>query len=164
MCGQIILSKDEGLLEFFTELDPDLHRGFKIVHQLPYSPHPANPHEQGCYHYGQLDSPNMFGPSTVDLTDLGSPDDPDSYFRWIDDGRFEHREAGHAGIADIEEWNEIVKRITIPHYEEARGFFSDAIKDGMADPRNLGGLFPQLRLIQIIEKYNPAATLLDHQN
>ncbi|HET7000504.1 MAG TPA: hypothetical protein VFI33_04320 [Puia sp.] len=57
-------------------------------------------------------------------------------------------------ISDMREYVEFVKRLTIPHYEEARHYWDEAQQDGFFDNIGEHKYFLKETLTELIEKYS----------
>jgi hypothetical protein len=143
-CGEVIESPEQGCLEWLWNEDDDSKAHcFRIVHLDSYSPHKSSPH---CYHYedqwnradGRLDRYVGGGGLTTLLAFL----DHDSCT--VSTG---------PRVTDVRELVEIIRRLHVPYYEEARRHFRKAITDGLLD--GWGGDNPTPGSMKlIIEKYS----------
>lgn len=148
-CGQVIESPEDGYVEWEEVGEQDrrpIVRGFRIVHHARKSPLGGR---EGCYKYGdslyrmdmhlhhylECAHQNMFS-----YLYLGQKHDPDN----------------HIGcrIENFVEFTDFFKRLTIPYYEEARQYFTRAIRDGYVEDDNEIFLFTPERLRSIIEHYS----------
>ena len=57
------------------------------------------------------------------------------------------------GLYDHASWAEVVRRLCVPHFEEARQYFQDAKADGEFVDHNEASTFFQRKLLDIIERY-----------
>ena len=132
-CGGVIEKPEDGCFEWYTEKNTSLDTGFRIVH-----------HRESCmYNDRTLEQQNR------SLRDLGLA-------RAIGSGglgyllfKLELSEKGVYKLADIKELVEIIRRLHLPHYEEARLYWNDALRDGFHD----GCSFDETTLLDIIENY-----------
>ena len=77
-------------------------------------------------------------------------------FSLLDIGEF-HDPSGSfiCGISDFREFVEFFRRLTIPYYEEARLYFSQALEDGIiSTDMNVILLYSEDILKDIVEKYS----------
>ena len=143
-CGQLIAEPEEGYLEW---LDDGKVHDFKIVHHAPHSP--SRPKGGDCYHHTEnphrqdLSLDNYAGdnalPSLISFLDVGPYHDPD---------------AKHSPrVADMREFSELMRRLTIPYYEEARLYWSEAEADGFFAGANEIWIYMPENLKDLIEQY-----------
>ncbi len=153
-CGDVIEKPEDGWLEWVQEKTEAgrLNCGFRIVHQFMASPR-ANPAgrdpEAGSCYYSRKQLPMDshlhhaldFGIAYVlNLLDVGEYHDPDK------------REAGR--VVSVREWSELVRRLYVPYYEQARRYFRQVKRDGDYDGVNDVGLYSASMLKGIVEKYS----------
>jgi hypothetical protein len=141
VCGELIESPDEGYLQWLkgpaTEEGYEIF-GFRVVHHFPHSPKSAH-NPDGCYYpqgapVADLDLPHFMGPDgLVCLLDL-----------------LTHRQPPK----DIQEFLEIIRRLHIPYYEEARKYRQKAVEEGFYDGANEVWPYLQDTLKAIIERYS----------
>lgn len=65
-------------------------------------------------------------------------------------GRTGNREDG---VESLEEWSDLVRRLQLPSYEEARQYWSDAEADGYFAGPNTPALYSQTMLRDILTRY-----------
>lgn len=134
-CGELIKSPEDGWLQWL-DIDPETGRNvdnnFIIVHHMPASPLGGN---YGCYHRSQH------------ISDMHL-----EYF------------LGHNGLVHLlslfdsklnetKELIEIIRRLHIPHYEEARIYWKTATNDGFLDEADSEWPYLQDNLLEIINRY-----------
>ena len=56
-------------------------------------------------------------------------------------------------VRDTAEWAEMVRRLYLPYYEEARRHLVDASSDGWIDGANEVGLYMPESLLRLINRY-----------
>jgi len=147
-CGDLIQCPEDGWLEWIATSKVKPH-GFRVVHNAKSSPYSHT--YEGCRHYegvrGRKDMPfgRFVGPDGLGyITELLDwPDSMDTPDR-VDNGTpGQHRH----NIA------ELIRRLHIPHYEEARACWTVAEQDGYF--RDGGGpwMYEQRTLKEIIDRY-----------
>lgn len=117
---------------------------FKIVHNYDSSPLGKG----GCFHY-----PKEEGPSDVNLTRFISKEGYVYLLSFLDLGPIVIPEYKGPRVKDIREFIEFMRRLTIPYYEEARGFFDEALADDDLGPSLVEGIYEPEYLKKIVEKY-----------
>lgn len=146
-CGEIIESADDGYLEWVRD-DENRAYDFRIVHRLSKSPrreHSAG----GCYQHG---SPYRRQDASLD-TFLGE-DVLAHLLAFLDLGQIDPEDTG-PHVQSTRELVELVRRLMLPHYEEARLHWSDAQRDGFFDGANEVSPYSQRLLRSIVENYAP---------
>jgi hypothetical protein len=123
-CGEVIASPREGYIEWLVE--DDIADAFRIVHHASASP--RRPGED-CYHHtahrGRHDMhlDRCVGPAglpyLLSFLDLGPVHDPDE----------EHT----VRVRSVREFVEVMRRLTLPYYEEARTLWGIATEGGFFD-------------------------------
>lgn len=73
--------------------------------------------------------------------------------QFIDVGQYHEPDFAGPHASDLREWSELVRRLTIPHYEQARLYWSRAQEDGYFDGANEILIYTQGFLKKLIEKY-----------
>lgn len=132
-CGGVIEKPRDGWLEWYTEKDKSLDTGFRIVH-----------HRESCmYNDTTLEQQNR------SPLDLGLPHALGSHGLGYLLFKLELSEKGVYKLADIKELIEIIRRLHLPYYEEARLYWKDALRDGFHD----GCSFDENTLLDIIKNY-----------
>jgi hypothetical protein len=134
-CGQIIEKPEDGWVEWLHPEDPATgkrkNQGFKIVHHSKASPLSDGTRNVRCYHYDNnpLRSDNhleyFLGENGLSM--LYAMVDPGPHFSDGDDV---------PEVVDFREYMEFLRRLTIPYYEEARIYWSDAKLDGFFSDGN----------------------------
>lgn len=128
-CGSIIEKPEDGWLEWFDDYETPVE-GFRIVHHSSVSPR----RDKGgdCYY------PRNPKVSDGHLTQYMGIDGLAFLLAKFD-----------RNLADPKELAEIIRRLHIPHYEEARLLIDRAHKDGLLDSPD----HDQNNLLMIIKEY-----------
>jgi len=120
-CGEVIASPREGRIEWIVE--NDVANAFRIVHHASASPrYPGgNCHDDTAHHGRQETSLDrcvgLAGlPWSLSFLDLGPVHDPD--------------EQRTMRVRSVREFVEIMRRLTLPYYEEARTLWGIATESG----------------------------------
>ena len=141
-CSEIIKQPSDGYLEWVFDNDRKQISGFRIVHVPSSSPLGDT---DGCFlpkpHgtrlsralEGVLASPLPFLLAKLDGVGMKRSHDP--------------------FVADMHEFTELFRRLTIPHYEEARSLWSHAEEDGFFSEIQPEQAWSQENLLAIIAKY-----------
>ncbi|MFC1972063.1 hypothetical protein ACFLVE_01490 [Chloroflexota bacterium] len=128
-CGGIIEKPEDGWLEWYSK--ESVESNFRIVH-----------HNRSCM-YDDLRKHNILV-SDLNLTDvIGTHGLANSLFR------IELSEKGVDKIQDLKEFVEILRRLHVPYWEEARLYWDRALKEGFHD----GCDFGENTLRSIIEEF-----------
>ena len=128
-CGAVIEKPEDAWFEWYLDRNTSLETGFRIVH--------AN-YPSCRYDDRQLEQENK---SLLDL--------PFSAVIWPDGLGALLYLTEHTSFADIKEFIDIVRRLHIPYYEEARQYWKQAEKDGLLD----GSEYTTRALLSIINRY-----------
>lgn len=135
-CGQPITSVEDGWVEWLSRSLPgdDYKRqdhSLRLVHKRHASPRSNTAH--ACYY--NKDQWYQRDKSTVSDLPLSSFLDSDGLMillEFASDGRFE-----------LDELIEMIKRLHIPGYDQARNSFEAAISDGTFEPNTKPGFYRQ---------------------
>jgi hypothetical protein len=139
-CGEVIQRQEHGWLEWLRDRDDRFRAsGFKIVHDSLHSPRG----QFGCYHYT-----NHRGRSDAHLAEYVGSDAT----AWLL-GLLARSGRRDSGVKDIWEFAELVRRLTIPYYEEARQYWNRAETDGVFDGANEVSPYTQRTLRHVIDTY-----------
>ena len=150
-CGQVINNPNEGWIEWLSEYNEETGKeenyGFKIVHHLKYSPLANEHRKRGCYQYDN-------GAATWHLHQFIE----DNYkmahiLGLLDIGPYHQKEYKGPTVKDMREYVEFVRRLTIPHYEEARKYWDEAVRDGYFGDSNEVRIYGADFLQGLIERY-----------
>jgi hypothetical protein len=151
-CGHVIRSKAEGWIEWRSLVNPRRVKGFKIVHHSAYSPLGGR---EGCYHYGNNpdrsdEHLNQFADSSVVYNLL----------HFMDSILLHGPELKVGEAIDLHEWSELVKRLLLPYYEEARLYIEQAREndfiDDLGNPHHLYSAPVLKRIAEHYSQYNLA--------
>lgn len=151
-CGEIINSPEEGWIEWISKYNEvsgldDIH-SFRIVHHYSCSPL-ASTKKYGCYQHTDED-----GRSDVHLQDFICEEyKMANILRFLDIGSYHVPDYKGSGIVDLREYVEIVRRFTIPYYEEARQYWEEALEDGYFQDSNELWIYGVDNLKNLVEKY-----------
>ena len=128
-CGGVIQSPEQGWLEWL-KLEADngsyLASGFRIVHHFLYSPNKKS--KEGCYQHGPI-------AASMHLNEYTGADGLNYLLEMLRGGG----SGREIAVANLDEFIEIVRRLQIPHYEEARRYQSsiDLRRGFQADLREI---------------------------
>jgi len=148
-CGEVIEGPPHGYLEWRRNRGDVRAFGFKIVHYKPYSPQRS---EGGCYFYDGY--PGRMGGSLAEFTgDHAMP----SLLSFVDQGPIHEKVYRGPMLVDYREWVELVRRLTIPGYEEARLYREQAVQDGFFAEMDERAAYRPDILRQLIGTYGKAS-------
>ncbi len=135
VCGQIIARPEVGWVEWLAgPTHGTKAHGFRIVHNSNRCQYPSS----GRVH-------------DIHLTHLLGPDGLATLLALVSPGgRSGNREDG---VESLEEWGELVRRLQIPYYEEARQYWSDAEADGYFTGKGKHAPYRQVTLRDILTQY-----------
>lgn len=143
-CDQIIESPKSGWIEWVNSGDYKAG-GFKIVHHASSSPY----HPKGdCYHYT-----HATGRADSHLEEFLGDDGIPNLLRFLDLGPYHDRNYSGPWVRDIREFVELMRRLTIPYYEEARLYWREALGDGFFDGANEIWIYLPDTLKEIVDTY-----------
>lgn len=149
-CGEIINSPEEGWIEWISKDMEQTHEvhSFRIVHQHSYSPL-ASVNRKGCYQLegktGACDNHlNHFLNEDYKMVNI---------LQFLDIGPYHDPDYKGSDIADMRQYVEMVRRFTIPYYEEARHYWAEALEDGFFMDSNEISIYEVNNLKRIIERY-----------
>lgn len=134
-CGQRIESPHAGWIEWLAGSTPGTKaHGFRIVHNSNRCQYPST----GRVH--DLHLMHAIGPDGLAaLLGLLAP------------GRSTGILAD--GVTSVDEWAMLVRRLHIPHLEEARQYWAEAVADGFFTEISEDAIFSQATLLALIERY-----------
>ncbi len=133
-CGEMIETADDGWLEWYHERDEHFNnKGFRIVH-----------HDSSCMY----DTDVMFqqGKSTSDMH-LNSFVGADGLVNLLSKIQYK-------SVKDEAELVEVIRRLHVPYYEEARKLHNEAERDGFFDGENELTRYLTETSKNIVKKYN----------
>lgn len=151
-CGQKIESANEGILEWCNEPakggNHPKRYGFKIVHGDLLDP--STGREISCSHYkGHGSPPHSYSALASFVGDLGL----NYLLGLLDPGR--HHDPDYSGpeVKDLREWTELVRRLHVPYYEEARRYWDRALEEGRFESMGEVSIYEAEFLQNIIAEY-----------
>ncbi|MGD0487762.1 MAG: hypothetical protein ABSB94_11270 [Syntrophorhabdales bacterium] len=121
-CGLLIEKIDDGWLEWYDDLEKPAH-GFRIVHS-----------GRRCYY-----------PERAEISDNHL-----IYFTGNDGLSMLLNLFKRKGVVDQDELAEIIRRLHVPYYEEARTYWDRAVSEGMVDNED----YRQADLQAVIKEYS----------
>lgn len=149
-CGEIIKSRNEGIVEWISKTNQtsnnlEIH-SHKIVHHFPHSPLTG---ENRCY---QLNDAS--GQATVQLNNFMNPNNIIArILKPLDIGPLFDKHYSGPAITDFRDYVEIIKRLTIPYYEEARLYWQEAVNDGFLEGKHEISAYSVDTLKAIVNQY-----------
>lgn len=147
-CGEIIEKPEDGYLEWVYS-DDRMQSEFNIVHHGGSSPRKKYNHN-GCYQHV-----NRNGRMDMALNQILDPNRTMAYLlKFIDMGRYHDPDKKKIAKVNISEYVELVRRLTINYYEEARAYWDEAISDGSIDEDNIITNYSVDFLKGIVDKYS----------
>ena len=158
-CRQMIERPEHGWLEWVVDNDSGKNSGFRIVHHIAHSPRGP---DGTCYRYGRQYEESHPKVMTMDvpLHDVLGNDGEMSLpylLSMVDPGPYRNDPYTGPRVDDFRGWVEIVRRLTIPNYEEARANMGRAAQDGLFDGESEPGIYSPEMLRQVIERYGVGA-------
>ena len=159
-CGQVIEAASEGWLEWLESKDSSgtyKKHGFRIVHHQSYSPRNPNRPElrpsnaASCYSYEN--HPGLV--ADYHLDHIVGPHGLAVLLGMIDKGPLIEAAFDGPGVMDLRDWVELVRRLAVPHYEEARRYVVQASRDGFFEGMSDHAIYAPATLETVVEKYAP---------
>jgi hypothetical protein len=142
-CGELITEPDQGFIEWETDyVSGRKARNFKIVHHALHSPRVG----EGCY---VIDS------ASAHLQDMLGDRGIVRLINFIDVGEYLQPDYRGPDVNDLREFTEFMRRLTIPHYEEAKMYWADAMSAGDFDGANANLIYSPEFSRRIIDRYKP---------
>jgi hypothetical protein len=138
-CGEIIEKADDGWFEWYSDEKTSLETGFRIVH-----------HRDSCMYNDRVLVMQNRSPSDLNLVNLigGAGLGYFLFSMELSEAKNENK------LADIKEYIEIIRRLHLPYWEEARLYWDMALTDGSHD----GCDFSEDILRSIINEYGETNT------
>lgn len=133
-CGEIIKQPKDGWFEWYSDRKAHLHTGFRIVHH-------KHPCQYDCEKLRQQNKTDL----SECLTDVVGSDGLGSLLNMM----ALPENISPYKLADIGEFAEIIRRLHLPYWEEARLYWKEARKDGFHD----GCSVSEDTLLSIITEY-----------
>jgi hypothetical protein len=143
-CGEIIQTPSEGYVLWLRN-ESDKSYGFKIVHHSVFSPRKQNGNED-CYTYSATNP-------TLSLSQFVGDQGIVQITSFLDTGPYHQENYKGPEVSDLREFTELIRRVQIPYYEEARFYWDEAQKDGFFDSMNQVLLYLPETLKKLIDKY-----------
>jgi hypothetical protein len=138
-CGQIIDGPQAGWVEWLAGPTAGTKaHGFRVVHNSNRCQYPSTGRVRDMHLIHLTGSDGL-----ATLLALLAPG-----------GRTGDRERG---VADLDEWGELVRRLHVPHYEEARQYWSDADADSFFAGMEARLIYSQATLKSILSQYGHGA-------
>jgi hypothetical protein len=147
-CGEVISDPKDGFLEWLERPGDDSKRArkFKIVHHAPKSPRQPN---GDCYHY--TNHPER---ADMHLDSFVAPDSMGYLLSFLDIGPMHDPEGKLVPrVENLREFTELMRRLTIPYYEEARLYWHSAEIDGLFEGASELYIYSPKTLRRIVESY-----------
>ena len=141
-CRQVISNPEDGWIEWESRIDDKTNkitsRNFRICHhEMPCQKLARHPH---C---SDLPLKEFVGEmASVQIANL------------LDVGVYHQRDYAGPEPTDMREFTELMRRLTIPYYEEARQWWNEAMTDGYFGDANEIYIYMPVNLRRMIEHYN----------
>jgi hypothetical protein len=137
VCQEPIEKPEDGWVEWITGNSEDgpCGHGLRLVHASHASPRG----QMGCQYKPSRDFGPGEGLSDLDLVSFLGPDGLVRMLGFIADDRLPFAEG-----------QDMIQRLHVPNYEEARPFIDDAVAEGVVGPRLAEGLYHQYQLREAI--------------
>jgi hypothetical protein len=134
-CGQIIERPEMGWVEWLAgPTRGTIAHAFRIVHN-----------SRRCQY------PSMGRVRDIHLVHLLGPDGLATLLQLVSPGgRTGNREDG---VANLDEWGELVRRLHVPHYEEARHYWAYAEADNVFSGLAGHSQYSKATLLKILSRY-----------
>jgi hypothetical protein len=147
VCDEVIDSPREGMVQWIRGPDPSTRvaHGFRIVHNAGFSP--RRHAGKNCYYPEQehyADGHLEWYLGAMGIVRMAS---------FLDVGPYHVPTYGGPEVTDLREFAEIIRRLHVPYYEEARLYWGAAKEDGMFDDANELWVYDPKTSKRIIEKY-----------
>jgi hypothetical protein len=143
-CHEVINNVEEGWVEWLTEITENGFRnyGFKIVHHALYSTRGARGH---CYHYE--DNPKRSDHYLHQFIQQHR------LLRFLDEGPYHEPDYKGPSVENLREYVELLRRLTIPYYEEARLYWHEAMEFGFFEGENPISLYDPNTMKRLIMSF-----------
>lgn len=132
-CGLVIEEPEDGWLEWYRELDTEKETGFRIVH-----------HKKICMYNAQQQYNERKSVMDMHLDNYVGSDGLVKLLTILE----------YHSLKDKRDVVEIIRRLHVPHYEEARQYWLQAKADGYFDGANEVFPYIQSTLLDIISRYS----------
>jgi hypothetical protein len=152
-CGEIINEPKEGWIEWISDIDEKngkfIDHSFRIVHHFAHSPL-AETKPDGCYQHQ-----HALGRSDSHLHQFISDEYKMAHIlKFLDIGPYHQPNYKGPSVRDMREYVEVMRRLTIPYYEEARQYWNEAQSDGYFADANEIWVYGASNLQTLIEQYS----------
>ncbi len=143
-CGGTIEKPEDGWVEWLGYYDEQkeklINKDFRICHHQSRCMKLANHRHVSDNHLNNMLNDNSMVIQLFSMLDPGPNVSPEHY--------------KGPEVEDIRETIEFLRRLTLPYYEEARQYWSDAIADGYFSGSNEVAAYLPYTLKNIIERYS----------
>lgn len=146
-CGGVINSPEEGYIQWKRRGGNLCIEDIKIVHHKLHSPLVSKGNDKGCYVY-DADSDLKSFTGVMGIIEMLSLLDPGKNFLPVLDTQ-----------AEVRIWVETMRRLQIPHYEEARRYMAVAKSNGDLGGVNEVAIYTPDFLQKLIKKYRARADI-----
>ncbi len=143
-CDEIINNPAEGYVEWRVDQEGHKAYHYKIVHQYTFS-NLKESHE-GCYFH-------TWPKADMPLSDFLGIEGMAELLSFLDGGKYHSPGKTHTKVADMREFVEFARRLTLPYYEEARLYLSQAVHNGFIGGANEVALYLPATLKSVIREY-----------
>lgn len=162
-CGGVIQRPNEGFIEW-QRVERAANgiewaaQDFRIVHHAAFSPRrPAdrsrpNPMRRGTHCYQHEDAPRR---ADLHLDDVTGEHAQPFLLSLIDAGPDFYGQPTANGVADLQEWIELARRLSTPYYEEARRYLPDAFSSGRFEGYGPEYVYRPDVLKSVIQEFGP---------
>jgi hypothetical protein len=147
-CREVIQRPEDGWLEWVSLYHNGAH-DFRIVHHKTRSPR-GEQSRSGCYQHERA-----VGRKDVALERFAGPDAIAHLLTFLDAGYIDPDDSGPQ-VKSTRELTELIRRLAIPHYEEARLYWSEAVNAGFFEGANEMSPYRRETLLAIIENFGAA--------
>jgi len=150
-CKEIIVKPEDGWVEWLLCTQGEckgLNQGFKIVHQKAYS---TLCPEGSCYFYDEPPEGNL--KMDLPLNEFIGEPGMVRLLSFIDEGPYREKSFSGPHVKDLREWTELVRRLMLPYYEEARLYMKEANTDGFFSESSEVLIYHPETLKEVIKLY-----------
>ncbi|WP_316411390.1 hypothetical protein [Mesoterricola sediminis] len=134
VCGELIHQPEHGMLAWFSQLGTLKVHDIRIVHHAIHSPQGQG---RCCFHTVERAG---FVPGDLHLSGVVGPD-----------GIMDLLEMMNTRHADPERVSELLKRLFVPGYEQARHHISAAIQEGELEPNRAHGYYSSEQIKAVLK-------------
>jgi hypothetical protein len=153
-CQRVIRAPEQGWVEWLIESKSRKQKGFRIVHFRAYSPRRPQAY---CHVYREQRKQGGADVlvDEVYLTHFVDRGPTPILLSFIDPGPHVEREYAGPKVADLREWTEFARRLTIPYYEQARLYLDRAAREGFFNNSYEPEIYYPATLKRVIDRYSP---------